>query len=172
MEDSEWNRDETPYLVFQCSKCQQYSYVKLTQKSKKCLRCRKVHSVETIKGETVYGMTYAVELVKKKQNELAYKELTSAPDLRAYNDFKLAGISKKLKVIEEPEDNKHKFSTQYLKMLKEISNTFKEFPLYVIEVMAENYRIPPSKLKSLTRKFIKKGILVRSKDSTFKLNLT
>ncbi|MHA2390612.1 MAG: hypothetical protein ACXAEX_01480 [Promethearchaeota archaeon] len=173
MDETEWKKDETSYLIFQCSKCNQYSYVKSAQKSKKCPRCRRVHSVESIRGEAVSGMTSAVEMVKKKQNELAHKELGSDPDLRAHNDFTITGIQRKISTVEYEKSKKDEmdYSTEYLEMLKEISKTFKKFPLYVLELMAANYGIPASELKILTRNVIKQGILMRSRDCTFTVRI-
>ncbi|MFW9821611.1 MAG: DUF1922 domain-containing protein [Candidatus Thorarchaeota archaeon] len=168
MEDAEWERKGTPYLVFQCSNCNQYSYVKNTQKSKKCLRCGRSYSVKSINGEIVLGMTTAVETVKKRQNEFAQKLLGSEPDLRAYNDFKITGPSKQINSKIDKE--KYNYYSTFLDMLREISRTFTSFPSYVIEVMALNYGIPASELKNLTKKCIKKGILLRSKDYSLTLN--
>ena len=56
-------------------------------------------------------------------------------------------------------------------MFNGISSTYKEFPDYVIEVMAENYMIPHSQLKFLMKQFQVKGILVKLKGNSFKINL-
>ena len=71
-----WKRDKKPYLVFKCKKCHQYSYVKINQKTKKCLRCGRTHQVRLIipTGEIVYGITAALELVKEKQSK--FKKLS------------------------------------------------------------------------------------------------
>ncbi len=96
MEEVGWRKDENPYLIFTCSKCTQYLYVKTTQKSKKCLRCGRQHKVSSIinSGEIVKGMTKAVEMVKTRQNELAVEELGAKPEFRAGDDFT---IMKKIK---------------------------------------------------------------------------
>ena len=93
MEEIAFKKDETPYLVFTCKKCRQYSYVKTTQETKKCLRCGRTHQVKDILnlGEIVYGMTAAVETVKQKQNELAI------PEFRSEGDFVVATNNKKNK---------------------------------------------------------------------------
>ena len=82
MEEIAFKKDESPYLVFTCKKCRQYSYVKTTQKTKKCLRCGRTHQVKDILslGEIIYGMTAAVEVVKQKQTELAIPEFRSEGD--------------------------------------------------------------------------------------------
>ena len=56
-------------------------------------------------------------------------------------------------------------------MLKEISSTYKKFPSYVIEVMADNYMIPTSQLKFLVKQFQIKGILVKLEDNSYIVNL-
>jgi hypothetical protein len=91
MEKGKWKRDETPYLIFQCSKCQQYSYVKTTQKTKKCLRCNHTHQVQHLlgKGEIVKGMTAAVERVIILQNKLSRNNLGRNPDLVSEKGFSL-----------------------------------------------------------------------------------
>lgn len=63
MEDTAWKKDETPYLVFACRKCRQYTYVKTTQKSKKCARCRRTHTVSDIMGS---GEVYTEYLLRSK----------------------------------------------------------------------------------------------------------
>ena len=72
IEEIAWKKDETPYIVFSCSKCKQFTYTKTTQKLKKCVRCGRTHIVANIEeqGEIVYGISKAVELVKIKQNEM------------------------------------------------------------------------------------------------------
>ncbi|MFW9987735.1 MAG: hypothetical protein ACFFC3_03690 [Candidatus Odinarchaeota archaeon] len=66
-------------------------YVKCTQKTKRYLRCKHSHVVSEIEimGEIVYGMTQAVKLVKKKQNELGIKELGSTSQFSSFKDFRV-----------------------------------------------------------------------------------
>jgi len=168
MEDATWKKDETPYLIFECAKCKQYLYVKTTQKGKKCLRCGRTHTVSTIinTGEFVNGITAAVEMVKKRQDEFGKKELGHTPEFRAFGDFKVA-TQKSKNVFVDDDESSEETTTQFKKMLKEISSTYKKFPLYIIEVMAENYGIPIAELKNLTKSFQKKGILVRLDDYSY-----
>lgn len=166
MEEEGWKKDEKPYLVFTCSKCKQYLYVKTTQKGKKCLRCGRTHKVATIvdSGEIVKGMTAAVKLVQTRQNELALQELGTDPELRAGDDFRVSSSLKenfKVQSISDDDD----FSTQFTEMLHEISSTYNTFPFYVFEIMAENFKIPVSELKFLVQSFQKKGILHRQEGS-------
>jgi len=172
MEDATWKKDETPYLIFECAKCKQYLYVKATQKGKKCLRCGRTHTVSTIinTGEFVNGITAAVEMVKKRQDEFGKKELGHTPEFRAFGDFTVA--VKKLKDIavngaESSEDT----TRQFRKMLFEISAMYKKFPIYIIEVMADNYGIPASELKNLAKNFQKQGILIRLDDYSYTVKM-
>jgi hypothetical protein len=163
MEDGRWTRDETPYLIFQCSKCQQYSYVKTTQKTKKCLRCNHTHQVHRLlgKGEIVKGMTAAVERVKWLQNNLARNLLGKDPDLVSEKGFSLpqkevfiqASEHSKTNdtIIEEEED----YYPAFLEMLGKLKASYDKFPPYLIDIMAEEERIPHSLIPILMRKAIK-----------------
>ena len=178
MEEMTWKRDETPYIIFSCNKCGQYMYVKETQKTKKCLRCGRSHIVTQIKNvsEVVKGMTSAVKIVKQKQNELAIKDLGNEPEFRTSGDFKISNsISPKKFILTEfqVKDNKGNeddYLESFKKMLLELSKSYKEFPLSIIEIMAENYSVPNVELKNLIRNFQKQGILIRLKNYSFRLN--
>jgi hypothetical protein len=181
MEETAFKRDETPYLVFTCKKCRQYSYVKTTQKTKKCLRCGRTHQVKDIlcSGELVYGMTEAVNTVKKKQTELAI------PDFRSEGDFVVATnktptrtpdkINKKKIVLgsdrdrDEIIDNAKNIDLERLfsDVLFELSKLYGKFPKYMLEIMADNYGIPALELKLLTKIFKKRGIISVLKNENF-----
>lgn len=173
MDEATFKKDETAYLIFECTKCRQFMYVKTTQKGKKCLRCGRNHTVSKIldSGEIVNGMTAAVEDVKEKQNDFGISELGHAPELRAFDDFKVAGFTPQDTQAETIIEQEEEYSHQFLRMLREISKTYTTFPRYVIEVMADNYMIPPSKLKELITQFHKKGILEKLDDNSYKINL-
>jgi len=161
MEESVWKKDENPYLVFSCSKCHQFTYVRSTQKSKKCARCGRSHVVSKIleRAVIVYGVSAAVELVKSKQNEFAIKELGSHPDFRTFNDFTInKPLDKKKKNVDE-ENIENEYYSKFKEMLFDISKKYKRFPHYIIEIMADNYSIPKSEVKLLTRSFQKQGSL-------------
>ncbi len=177
MEELAWKRDETPYIIFPCKKCRQYMYAKITQKSKKCLRCGRSHIISRIRsiGEMVKGMTNAVESVKQNQNKLSIKELGNEPEFRTSSDFKITNkISPKKSVIHEfqvkdYERNEDDYLDSFKKMLLELSQSYKEFPLYIVELIAENYNIPDKELKILIRNFHKNKMLIL-KDSLFHIN--
>ena len=178
MEEVGWKKDEKPYLVFTCSKCKQYLYVKTTHKGKKCLRCGRQHKVSSIinSGEIVEGMTKAVEIVKTRQNELAIKEIGNVPELRTVDDYVVRG-KKNDRSYDETfnnstvDDNDDGLAIKFKKMIDEISELYDEFPFYVLEIMAENYTIPLSELKILVRNSLKEGYLIVSQDNTYRVNL-
>ena len=167
MEDVAIKKDETPYLIFACKKCQQYSYVKTTQKTKKCLRCGRPHQVRDIlnKGEVVYGMTEAVNAVKRKQNEIAI------PEFRSESDFVVATHdiirpTNRVKAIRN-DDQEIEYGKKFSEMLFELSKLYKRFPKYMLEIMAEDYEIPAIKLKSLIKSAKRSGELIKNDDDTY-----
>ncbi len=171
MEEVGWKRDETPYIVFGCKKCNQFMYVKETQKRKKCLWCGRSHKVSDIKnnGEIVNGMTNAVKTVKERQNDLAIKELGTLPEFKSLNDFR---ITKNIKRISKAIANcivENDYLYKFKKMLIELSEMYSEFPFYIIEMMAEEYGIPDSEVKLMTPMFVKQGILIRLNNNSYKI---
>lgn len=161
MEDIAFKKDETPYLIFACKKCGGFSYVKTVQKTKKCLRCGRKHEVQDIfkKGELVSGMTEAVNTVKRKQNELA------TPEFRSGGDFVVATHSvarpKSMKNALESKDQEIDYTPKFNEMLFELSRLYKKFPRYMLDIMAEDYKIPPIELVSLIRSAKKSGMLIK-----------
>lgn len=175
MSDEGWKRDETPYLVFACSKCKQYLYVKTTQKAKKCLRCGRSHLVSNLidKGEILKGMTSAVNRVKELQNRLTRK----SPELTTGNEY---NIEKSKKVIKpstckpkslETKENKMDYSNRFKEMLVELSKKYKKFPEYVIKLTAEENDIPTIELKELINKFVHKDLLKKGENNYYKLTI-
>ena len=166
MKDNEFKKDETPYLIFACRKCQQFSYVKTTQKTKKCLRCGRTHQVSSLsEGKTVYGMTAAVDTVKKKQNELA------VPEFRSNSDFVVStnNIARPRIRVNALRNNDQEFDYKgkFNEILMELSKLYGKFPKYMIEIMAENYGIPCSELCVLINEFKKNNTLIVVKESDF-----
>ena len=168
MEETAFKKDETPYLIFACKKCQQFLYVKTTQKTKKCLRCGRSHQVKNVlnEGEIVSGMTLAVNTVKGKQNELAITEFRSQNDFiidtKSIQNNSLTFAYSKKENSDEP-DNRLKFKT----LLLNLSKLYSKFPAYMIELMAEDTDIPNQELPRLIKKFKKKGFLIPIKDELF-----
>ena len=168
MDVNTFEKDKTSYLVFACKQCQQYSYVKTTQKTKKCLRCGRSHQVKRIlsEGQIVYGMTQAVNTVKQKQNELA------VPEFRSHGDFIITTntISNNTNTI-SPSAKKIKNKTEsiikFKALLHELSNLYDKFPAYMLEIMAENSGISSHELPHLIKTFKKRGYLILLKDEDF-----
>ncbi len=178
MEELTFRNDETPYLIFACKKCRQYSYVKIIQKTKKCLRCGRTHQVKDILslGEIVYGMTAAVDTVKQKQSELGVAEFRSESDfVVATNIFKGHATepkSKKKSLSEKHNDEDKNYKEKFKEMLLELSNLYGKFPMYMLKMIAENYGIPTSKLTEFVKVSKKIGLLTVSKDENnyYKVN--
>jgi transcription elongation factor Elf1 len=173
IDDSElgvFKKDEKPYLIFTCSKCGQYSYVKLTQKSKKCLRCGRIHQVSKIKksGEIINGISAAVEMVKKRQNELAIETLGGDPDLLTTQSFKKVKEPSFTTYKEGEESNKYeKFKRSLIKK----TNRFSEFPKYVIDLIAEEIALSEPEKRKYIGLLTKEGILISIKNDFYKTNL-
>ena len=177
MEETAFKKDETPYLVFTCKKCRQYSYVKTTQKTKRCLRCGRTHQVKDILdlGEILYGMSAAVDAIKQKQTELAI------PEFRSEGDFIVAtnksptrtrvkkSISKVLSDSDKYNNNNKSldFEERFTEVLLELSKLYGKFPKYMLEIMADNYGIPSLELKLLIKIFKKQGIITVLKNENF-----
>ena len=166
MEENAFKKDETPYLIFACRKCQQFAYVKTTQKTKKCLRCGRTHKVSSLSEEEfVYGMTTAVDTVKKKQNELA------VPEFRSNSDFVVAanniGRPKSKVYALRNSDQEFDYKGKFNEMLMELSKLYGKFPKYMLEIMAENYGIPHSELCVLINEFKKNETLIVVKEADF-----
>ena len=175
MEKGKWKRDETPYLIFQCSKCQQYSYVKTTQKTKKCLRCNRTHQVQHLlaKGEIVKGMTAAVERVIILQNKLSRNNLSRNPDLVSEKGFSLpqkdgftsgSEIPNEYNVNDDDIEIENDFYPTFLGMLHMLSAIHKKFPRYLIDIMAEEKCVPLSLIPTLVRKAIREKKLKKLND--------
>jgi len=181
MEETAFKKDESSYLVFTCKKCRQYSYVKTTQKTKKCLRCGRTHQVKDILslGEIVHGMSAAVDAVKQKQTELGIPEFRSEGDfVVASNKFPTRTLVKisKNKILsnrnrdsdnDKDSDIDMNFKEQFIEVLLELSKLYGKFPKYMLEIMADNYGIPALGLKVLIKSFKKQKILTVLKNENF-----
>ncbi|MFW9782649.1 MAG: hypothetical protein ACFFFB_10240 [Candidatus Heimdallarchaeota archaeon] len=51
------------------------------------------------------------------------------------------------------------YSERFLEALKYLHNTYKKFPKFMIEIIAENYEIPPAEIKALIYLYTKNGML-------------
>lgn len=165
MEDATWKKDINPYVIFICTKCHQYLYAKTTQKTKKCLRCRKTYKVILIlnNGERVYGISNAIKRVKELQNALGASQFSTE------NEFSICSKIKAKKDLSRAGDE---YESLFIDLLKELSSKYKEFPFYMMELMAQECHIPPMELKILIRKFVKekKLILISKKTHYYLFN--
>ena len=66
---------------------------------------------------------------------------------------KLGFISthRKEKSVNDDED----YSADFTRVLSELSNTYRKFPFYLIEIMAEDYNIPHNEIKILFDNFLR-----------------
>ena len=181
MEEITFKKDETPYLVFACRKCQQFAYVKTTQKNKKCLRCGRTHQVSSLtEGERVFGMTAAVDAVKIKQSEFAIPEFRSGGDyvISSYSRNKQSLPIAKSNVLTQEKCSKDEkevdYNNKFERLLNNLSRRHKTFPKYMIEIMSEDYGIPFEEVKGLINSFRKSNILqlVKEKEFYYELNLS
>jgi hypothetical protein len=175
MECSNWQKDKNAYIVFQCYKCNQYLYVKTTKKTKKCLRCGDTQTLSRRLNsrKNVIGIQNALNYLKKMQNELAINEIGSEPDLRATNDFQIPVTTTIDKVLFEQIKNNDEqdFTEAFKQLLSSLSGLYKEFPLYMIEILFDDYKIPLSQLNMLINTFKTNGKLIQLRDNYFSTNI-
>jgi hypothetical protein len=111
-------------------------------------------------------MTQAVNSVKQKQNELA------VPEFRSHGDFVITTnkVSNNKNII-PPSAKKIKDKTEsiikFKRLLGELSNLYEKFPVYMIEIMAENSGISSQELPHLIKTFKKRGYLILLKEEDF-----
>ena len=147
-------KDEKPYFIFRCRKCEQYMYVKPTQKRKKCLRCGRTHIVNRLEVvDEVKGMTSAVRRVKELQSTLG-----DGSTLSGASEFSVASSNARVKKTKDLM-NESELDTQFYELLQTLAEKYQKFPYYMIELMAQEYTISQNELRILLLSFLKKGIL-------------
>ncbi|MFX1326238.1 MAG: hypothetical protein ACFE8N_14910 [Promethearchaeota archaeon] len=64
------------------------------------------------------------------------------------------------------------YTETFYEMLQFLQKSYKKFPKFMIEIMAENYDIPSEEIKPLFQMFRRKGILhiIKEEGYTYKLN--
>ena len=150
-------------------------YVKKTQKNTKCLRCGRSHKVENIHNPemVVKGITEAARQVQKKQHELALKDPEFNLNLSSESSFTVARNLKddheKNSLYLKELDYKNDYSEKFKTLLKKLSTMYKKFPKFMIEIMAEDYKIPMPEINILINEFEKKGVLIPLKKNYFTL---
>ena len=160
-------KDESEYLVFACNECHQYSYVKITQKTKKCLRCGRSYQVKTLltSGSIVKGMSTAVRTVKELQNRLG------TPSFHADQEFVITSKSPPTSTTRSQNPDLSSDETKFLSLLANLSCIYKQFPLYIIKLMAPDYDIPKERITTLIAQNIKSKILVKKEDYQYCIQL-
>lgn len=165
MNEVGFEKDQSNYIIFSCTKCHQYSYVKTTQKTKKCLRCGRLYQVKSLlaSGVIVKGISAALHKVKELQNQLG------SPNFRTTQEFVIAAKNRTKNFIQttELEPNTLKF----LSLLKDISHKYKLFPLYIIELMAPDYNISKEVIAKLISQSLKSRILLKKEGGQYYVKL-
>ena len=59
------------------------------------------------------------------------------------------------------------YTNRFLEALQYLQSTYKKFPKFMIEIIAENYGIPPEEVKELIYIHIKNGTLKIQKNEGF-----
>ncbi|HEC37255.1 hypothetical protein LCGC14_0899780 [marine sediment metagenome] len=110
-------------------------------------------------------------MVKQKQAEFSRKKVCEIPEFRTTGDFK---SSNKVSIASvqriEKLGNIEDYTPDFKRMLSELSLTYKKFPYYIIEMMAEEYNIPNNELKILIPDFLRRGFLKRVRKNLFKIS--
>ncbi len=179
MEEMGFVKDEKPYIIFKCTKCGRYLYVKKEgQKGKKCPmpRCGRSHPVVSIKiEEIVLGLTAAVDTVKQRQNEMVSQEFGNVSSFRTTNDFVInskvqiipsQSSKKKVKLSEEVD-----YKAVFYAMLKDIRKSYDFIPEYVLCMKAKEFSIPVSELKLALKHGIRNKLISHEKDNYFRIIL-
>ena len=63
------------------------------------------------------------------------------------------------------------YSERFLEVLHSLQKSYKKFPKFMIEIIAENSGIPPSEVKKLFNTYRKNGILKILKNEGFNYQL-
>ena len=171
MEISRWKKDETSYLIFSCSKCKRWLYVKITQKTKKCLNCNKSHPVQKMmeRGYIVSGLSNAIATIKQKQNELALEEMGSSPDLKTEKAFIIPNNCSLKKAVPNPKVLDGDHEETFKALLIQLSKKYKQFPKYLIMLLAKEYELPNHQISILISRFTKLGLLIPLKNNYYTL---
>ncbi|MFX1395259.1 MAG: hypothetical protein ACFFAH_17070 [Promethearchaeota archaeon] len=109
--------------------------------------------------------------VKQKQNELGIKKSQFPLDLRSEIDSRPVQQSK---IINQKLNKSHRKSKKQIKhkdmfktLLLKLFTMYKQFPKYMIELMAEDCKIPHSEITILIKRFEKKEMLIPVKNDYY-----
>lgn len=129
------------YIVFRCSKCEQYTYAKIDQKGKKCPRCRRNHKVEKLPGEIVEGPTAAMEKVRYLQNTIITRKNRTFLSSNPIVSFKRLNKKKEEKSKDKGmiKSNMEIFIEKiYQFQINENINSSNGFPVFVLDVILKD----------------------------------
>ncbi|TXT65427.1 MAG: hypothetical protein BAJALOKI1v1_430018 [Promethearchaeota archaeon] len=167
-------KDKKPYIIFQCAKCRQYMYVKPAQKSKKCLRCGKMHSLQAIKEchqvDIVYGMSNALNRVKSLQNDFALKYIKAAPALQAQYQFSPIKKNNEANTVKKTAAQEKTKEEVVRILIMDLSHQYKEFPSYMLSMVAQEHNIDQKTLDGIIRHFIREKELIATNSGYLKVN--
>lgn len=167
-EEIGFKKDMKVYLIFICAKCNQYMYVRPSQKKKKCLRCGKRYNVRDLNiVDEVKGMSAAVERVKELQ-----KTLSDGPNFKGKGEFSVASDKSPKKFVEQISLEIHQkeqdsSESRFEDLLQEISKHHRSFPKYMIELLAREYNLEKNELELFLRDYIKRDLLRPMKNNYF-----
>ncbi|MBN1801448.1 MAG: hypothetical protein JW891_08080 [Candidatus Lokiarchaeota archaeon] len=166
MKERGWKKDVTPYFVFCCFKCNNYSLVKTTQKRKKCLRCGHFHIVTQLEStsEVIKGATAARKRLIELQNSLSLKETGRLPDFSADGDYSISNSSNFDNIYSNKELTKYDF---FKMVLRKLDQRFKRFPEHVIYMLAEDHGISKEKVKRFIDICFREGFLKKTQEDLF-----
>ncbi|GAH52411.1 unnamed protein product, partial [marine sediment metagenome] len=94
----------------------------------------------------------------KKQTELAIPEFRSSSDFIVVTNS-IARPKNRVNALINS-DQEFDYKGKFNEMLMELSKLYRQFPKYMLEIMAENYGIPHSELSVLINEFKKNEILI------------
>jgi hypothetical protein len=136
---------------------------------KKCLRCGAIYKVKRIIniGEIVNGLSNAIKKMKQRQHEIAIKQLGNIPEFNSFQEFKIAKPQGKYKEESSYKENIDDLNSKFISILEEIQRHYSSFPLFVIQLKAEEYGIPKEELQILIKRYLLNGWLIKTKEGHF-----
>jgi PHP family Zn ribbon phosphoesterase len=163
VEELGWNRDKTPYYVFQCPKCHQYSYVKTTQRAKKCPRCGRTSQVAKLasNAELVRGISSALARVKEQQAEFATRELGRSPLFHSKGEIIIAAQHGQRNHL--PISQKAIFESE----VRILSKTYKVLPQYLLDLIGDQMNLSKENLSRLIIELKREGKLHLTKQCEY-----
>ena len=148
----------TNYIIFACSKCNQYTYAKSDQKGKKCPRCGRGHVITEVNGEIVESLVEASNLVRKLQSNFAGQK----PRLES-KSFGFSVLNQKKS--EEVVVNKKKSIEEgisykeYLICIKNLKAIYTEMPAHIYSMFLQKKGLSEAEINQFSSVAIKENKL-------------